>query len=377
MAAVTCAEIRELFSARVDDALSADERARLDAHLATCPECPREWQSFERSVALVRRIEPARAPAGFVERVLAARPRPWYRRLGRGLLLPWAVKLPLEAAAIVLVAGLAILIVQGSPGLQQAARAPVPRAPVGTPPAAPPPPATKSEPAQGARPRSVTGPDRQRPFALPDEAKERANQPAPADVRAEQPPVSDIRPLPESPRVAAESRTKKADATETLARQDTERDRVAAAGRAAPTASAPAAPSPDAPALAAPAPAAPAPAAPGVAAPGVAAQAPAARAMQKSGELRNAAAPGSSVQARLAAGDRATAERAVRELVTRAGGRIVSRIDDGEAAVLELAVPADRWDEVQRGLRALGTLRLDETRGTRTDPLRITLRLER
>ena len=99
--------------------------------------------------------------------------------------------------------------------------------------------------------------------------------------------------------------------------------------------------------------------------------------MQKSGELRNVTAAGASVQARLAAGDPATSERAVRDLVTRAGGRIVSRAGDGDAAVLELAVPADRWDEVQRGLQALGSLRLDDTRGNRTDPVRILLRLER
>jgi hypothetical protein len=354
MAAMTCAEIRELFSARIDDALSAEERALLSAHLATCAECPREWQSFERSVALVRGIEPAQASVGFVDRVLAARPRPWYRRLGRSLLVPWPVKLPLEAAAIALVAGLALLIVQGSPELQRAGRAPVTPAPVSTPQAPPPPAAAKSEPAQGARPPSVASPDRQRRYALPDEAKERASELAPAESRAEQPPASDIRSLPESPRVTAESRAKKADAVETLARQDTERDRAAAAGQAA---SAPAAPAP--------------------AAPPAAASAPAARAMQKSGELRNVTAAAASVQARLAAGDRATAERALRDLVTRAGGRIVSRADDGDAAVLELAVPADRWDEVKRGLQGLGSLRLDETRGTRTDPLRITLRLER
>ncbi len=356
---MTCAEIRALFSARVDDALSAEKRALLSAHLATCAECPREWQSFERSVALVRGIEPAQAPVGFVDRVLAARPRPWYGRLGRSLLVPWPVKLPLQAAAIVLVAGLALLILQGSPELQHAGRAPVTPAPVSTPQAPPPPAATKSEPAQGVRPPSVASPDLQRRYALPDEAKERATELAPAEPRAEQPPAYDIRPLPESPRVTGESRAKKADAVETLARQDTERDRAAAAGQAAS------------------APTAPAPAAPAPTAPPAAASAPAARAMQKSGELRNVTAAAASVQARLAAGDRATAERAVRELVTRAGGRIVSRADDGDAAVLELAVPADRWDEVKRGLQGLGSLRLDETRGTRTDPLRITLRLER
>jgi hypothetical protein len=116
-----CHDARELFTARADDALSAAEQAELQAHLATCAECQREWARFEQTVALLRGIEPAHAPAGFVDRVVAARPRPWYSRLARGLFLPWPVKLPLEAAAIVMVAGLAILIVQRSPELQQAA----------------------------------------------------------------------------------------------------------------------------------------------------------------------------------------------------------------------------------------------------------------
>ena len=369
MAALTCTDIRELFSARIDDALSAEERARLDAHLATCAECPREWQSFERSVALVRGMEPARASAGFVDRVLAARPRPWYRRLGRSLLVPWPVKLPLEAAAIVLVAGLAILIVQGSPELQQAARAPV------TPPASmprtarPPVPVAKGESAQRTTPRTSASTEGQHLYALPDEAKERASEPAPADVRAEPPRSLDAGPPAGSPRVAAESRAKTADAGQTLSRQDTERERAAAPGQAA---SAPAAPAPTASAPAAPPAEALAPSSAGTAAP-----APAARAMQKSGELRNVTAARANVQARLAASDPATSERAVRDLVTRAGGRIVSRAGDGDAAVLELAVPADRWDEVQRGLQALGSLRLDDTRGNGTDPVRILLRLER
>src|SRR5882724_4854030 len=187
MAALTCTDIRELFSARIDDALSAEERARLEAHLATCAECPREWQSFERSVALVRGVEPARASVGFVDRVLAARPRPWYRRLGRSLLVPWPVKLPLEAAAIVLVAGLAILIVQGSPELQQAARVPV-TPPASMPPAAPPPvPVAKGESAQRTTPRTSASTQGQHLYALPDEAKERVSEPAPVDTRAEPP----------------------------------------------------------------------------------------------------------------------------------------------------------------------------------------------
>ena len=83
MATMTCQEIRELFSARVDDALSSEERATVDAHLATCAECAREWDRFAHTVGLLRAVAPARAPIGFVDRVLAARPQPWYRRLAR------------------------------------------------------------------------------------------------------------------------------------------------------------------------------------------------------------------------------------------------------------------------------------------------------
>ena len=95
--------------------------------LVTCPECRREWQRFAATVGLLRAVEPARAPAGFVDRVLAgARPQPWYRRLARGLLVPWPVKLPLEAAALVMVAGLAVLVFQRSSDLQLATQAPEP-----------------------------------------------------------------------------------------------------------------------------------------------------------------------------------------------------------------------------------------------------------
>jgi hypothetical protein len=122
---MTCTECRESFSASVDDALSATERAALEAHLAGCAECRREWQRFFATVDLLHAVQPERAPAGFVDRVVAAaRPLPWYRRAARGLLVPWPVKLPLEAAAIVMVAGLAVLIFQRSSELQQMARPP-------------------------------------------------------------------------------------------------------------------------------------------------------------------------------------------------------------------------------------------------------------
>jgi putative zinc finger protein len=324
MAAVTCQEIRELFSGRVDDALSAGERTQLDAHLATCAECTAEWQRFERTVGLLRAVGPARAPAGFVDRVLAARPRPWYRRLARGLLVPWPVKLPLEAAAIVLVAGLAIMIFQRSPELHQAARAPEPPAGVTTP--SPVPPSRPSEPASALDGRR----------RLADESERKAE--STPEARPDSAGARDAAPSAESPRTAAEPRANRAEAPEPGGRKEADQRAGAAARSAAPSAPAPA--------------------------------------TEKSGKLQalSATAP---LLARLAVGDPVASERTVGDLVARVGGRVVLRSEEAGVTVLSLAVPGDRWDEVKHGLEALGALRLEGERVRPDGLVRITLRLER
>jgi len=113
---MTCHDAREQFSALVDGALAPGERAAVEAHLATCADCRRELQRFRDTVALVRAVGPLRAPAGFVDRVLeAARPVPWHRRVVRSLFLPWPIKLPIEAAAVVLVGIGAALVYRATP----------------------------------------------------------------------------------------------------------------------------------------------------------------------------------------------------------------------------------------------------------------------
>jgi anti-sigma factor RsiW len=120
---MSCHDARELFSALIDETLTREERADVYGHLATCADCRRELAAVERTVALVRGASPVRAPAGFVDRVVAAaRPTPWYTRAARAAILPWPVKLPLGVAAILLVGGLAVLMFRGSQEQQSAAR---------------------------------------------------------------------------------------------------------------------------------------------------------------------------------------------------------------------------------------------------------------
>ena len=120
---MSCHDAREWLSDLLDDALEAEARAQVDAHLAGCAECRRELERLRATVSLLRAVERPQAPAGFVDRVLeAARPTPWHRRLLDWLAAVRLLRFPVEAAAVVLVASLAVYVFQETPALRQAAR---------------------------------------------------------------------------------------------------------------------------------------------------------------------------------------------------------------------------------------------------------------
>src|SRR5262249_5944105 len=148
---MTCHDARERLSAFLDDALPSEERREVAGHLEGCAECRRELARLEGTVALLRRVEPARAPIGFVDHVLdAARPRPWYRRVLAAIFLPFSVKLPAEATALLMVALLAVYVFERTPALQESARRLEPGVQA---PAAPPAPSQERPPAVPDAPR--------------------------------------------------------------------------------------------------------------------------------------------------------------------------------------------------------------------------------
>ena len=125
---MNCADAREWFSAYLDEALDAGERNGIEGHLAGCGECRRELERFRQTLALLHRVERPRAPVGFVDRVLAAAaPVPWYGRALRGLFFPLRVKLPLEAAVLVLLSIGAVYLYERTPEMEHAAREPAPQ----------------------------------------------------------------------------------------------------------------------------------------------------------------------------------------------------------------------------------------------------------
>jgi hypothetical protein len=314
---MTCQDTRELFSVALDDALGAVERERLEAHLAGCADCRREWARFEQTVSLLRGAEPIRAPAGFVDRVLeAVRPEPWWRRL----ITPWAWRLPLQAAAVAVVTIVAVLLYRGTPEQRQVIqtgtrfeeRAARPPSPAPEPAAAPPRTAgpTTSTAVSGASPAEP-------PSAIPTTALPAATPPEQPLAKAE-------------PRARTDSAPAEAKPVEP--------------GAAREGAAAPAPPLPQRPETGA----------------------------RPVAKTRREAPIG--VDGRLSGIVPALGRQQVGELVGRLGGTIAAERPEANGLVIDIRLPRARYDELARELAQLGRWTASDLTGD-ADPVRVLVRL--
>ena len=309
---MTCDEARARLSALLDEALSPDERGALDAHLATCVDCRRELGLLKNTVALLRAVEPARAPAGFVDRVRgAARPAPWYRRVRRSLFLPWQVKLPLETAAAVLLGVLAVWLFKMAPELQQAARVDTPSSAV----------------TEAPRPLEELAPARKevKPTPAPAARAQREQRAAnPADDETDAARRRDLAraapsPTPVAPAAPAERKAERQVGAAQPARDAATKGADVAASRLA-------------------------------------------------------AAP-ADVSGQLAVKDREAAARAITELMAKTGSTEITRSAAAGATVIELTVPRAAWADFTRELAALGTWTPDREPAELPAEIRVALRI--
>jgi anti-sigma factor RsiW len=344
---MTCRDARELFSALVDDVLAPEGRALCTAHLASCAECRRELDRFEKTVGVLRAVVPVRAPAGFVDRVVqAAQPAPWYQRVLRRFFLPLHVKIPLEATAVVLVAVAAVYVFQHSPELEEAAR--------GSEPVAQSPPAgLGSSRVEGEAAPPMSG---EKAPAVPGEAPSTARKVEGARAQSE-----DATKAKEAERLPAPPPAAPAPPAEKLG---------AEAEQKAPP------PSPAAPPVAEPAPSldrsesGPAREQRGDAAPdtlkGTARQGIAARSL-----------PASQAVGRLIVEDPESAIRALAALVARVGGTEVGRRQEAGTGVIEILVPREAYGELTRGLAEIGRWSPDQEPASLPEQVRLTVRVTR
>src|SRR5437016_1347215 len=311
---MTCDEARARLSALLDEALGPDERGPLEAHVATCVDCRRELGLLRTTVALLHSVNPVRAPAGFADRVLAAaRPAPWYRRLPRALSLPWSVKLPLAAAAALLVGVAVAHLLEMAPELQRAARVESPSPAVTEsqePPATP-----TGAPGQKAESEPATRERRE------GRARDLADEATDATRRRD---LAKAAPAP-APATALERKAESAVGAAAPAREPAREGAR-----------------PDA-------------------------------ATSRRSALRTAAA--ADVSGRLVVTDREAAARGLTELVARTGGAEVARSAGADAMVIELTIPRAAWSEFTRELAALGAWTPDREPAELPAQVRVALRI--
>jgi hypothetical protein len=342
---MTCDDAHESLSAYLDEALAPDERRQVAAHLEGCPDCRGELARLEQTVALLHRVEPARAPVGFVDRVArAARPEPWYRRAAAAAFLPFSIKLPAEATALVMVALLAVYVFERTPALQESARQE---------------PVVRGE--QAARERA----------AGPGSTPERSGRVEPSGTRGDA-PSRDLQKGRDA--IGAQSGAPPAPARQF--------DAIPAPPSGAPRSE---------PALAAPPPTATAPEAPSPSAkiegsleprqadnrqPSAEQGVPAGRAAPAAPRLAaKGAAPSADVVTGIAVRDREAAERDLAELIARVGGRETGRRREEQATVVEAVLPQARYAEFTQGLARLGAWRVEAERPDLPAQVHVILRL--
>ncbi len=154
----TCAEIRPLLSAFLDDQVTPAERARVTAHLTGCPRCQEDLATLRATVTALRALPTIPVPPALARRLAQTRPAPPARPLvpalqraslataaltvllllANGLLSPGpaATDLARPAAAPALPAPAPARPVEPGPEVAPAARAltaPTPRPAVGAP----------------------------------------------------------------------------------------------------------------------------------------------------------------------------------------------------------------------------------------------------
>jgi hypothetical protein len=341
---MTCEEAREALSAYLDEALAPEERSRVEGHLEGCAECRRELAAVRATVALLRRVEPARAPVGFADRVAAAaQPRPWYRRVAGAVFLPLSIKLPLGATAAVMVGLLAVFLFERTPELQRAAREATPRLE----PAAP----SKERKGEGFADRAGRSPAPAVPAPVEAPARRAGDRrdvvpaqegaTAPPATSAPAPPAASAPPPVASPPSEVAKPEAKTEAASS--------ENVAAAAR------------PEAESRQ-------------KALPGSGDSERGARSVLRPAAKR--APPPADVVARVAVRDRDAAERELATLIARVGGSVARRRSEDDATVVEALIPQPRYAEFAEGVARIGSWRLEAERPDLPAQIHVILRLQ-
>ncbi len=114
-----CSRLPSLYTARLDQELTAAEQAAFDGHLEACPDCRRQWRLFQNTMDRLQVLEPQPAPGDLLPGILAAVDQQQRQNPASSLparLLNWwrrqdfSVSMPTAAATVATAMILAVLV---------------------------------------------------------------------------------------------------------------------------------------------------------------------------------------------------------------------------------------------------------------------------
>lgn len=69
---LTCREVVELLTDYLEDVLPAAQRARVEEHLATCPDCTAYLEQMRTTIGMLGRLREQDVPPGVLSQLIAA-----------------------------------------------------------------------------------------------------------------------------------------------------------------------------------------------------------------------------------------------------------------------------------------------------------------
>ena len=132
-------DIRHRLSEYIDDSVTAEEKAEIEAHLKTCQQCSDALQELRKTIEHIKTVEDIDPPAWMTQKIMATvRAEVGEKKsLFQRLFYPLAVKIPIQAIAVLFLAVTGFYIYQNiqpaeriseAPSQEFAAKKPVPPA---------------------------------------------------------------------------------------------------------------------------------------------------------------------------------------------------------------------------------------------------------
>src|SRR3990172_469459 len=98
-------DIRHKLSEYIDNALSADEREAVEAHLKSCHVCSDALAELQKTVEHIKTVEELEPPPWMTQKIMSkVRAEAEKRSLFQRLFYPLAIKLPIQAVVVVFLA---------------------------------------------------------------------------------------------------------------------------------------------------------------------------------------------------------------------------------------------------------------------------------